>query len=367
MNLAFSTLLLFSLFSFAIFAQQAPRYDRFEGKLGPRDVVLEWMSWPESTNDAEQEVTPIVAYYYFKDEGIPILLYKSSESKNGNIVLHAWSDDIEERFEITQHDKTLVGRWFWTATDEGEAINLKAKQLVGKDNFTFHRIFKEVEQKLNSSKDVLTGTVSFSAFLPQNSTLQQSFISFATNNSYHDFESYSTEEISSFENDYKEFVQESIQYGDTEFSPSMNHFFINRICPVMNSDQYLIMLQSTYSYSGGAHGMNTTYYYNYDKIADKWLQLEDILDLTKIASIENVLDTELRRQYNIPKGVKLSEDKRRIFIADEIHLIDNFTLSNDQITFHYQPYALTPYATGPFALSIPLEKFKEMMANDRPK
>ncbi len=342
-------------------AQQTPAYYRYEGTLGARDAVMEIAVRPKETTEPEQEIEPITAYYYFKDDGTPLLLYKSKDNKGKYTVLRSWREDEQELFVVTYDEKELVGHWYWNESDEGEAIKLVGKQLADKDGFSFFRNHKVIKEALNPSNEPLLGTVAFSAFLPNDKKLQDAFIAFATEDEYKDFKQYSNTQITAFEKSYKDEIKQYLENGDAGYTESLNQFAIYNIYPVLNAEDYLIMMENVYSYSGGAHGMNIEHYYNYNKKTKKWISLYDLFDADKEAEIKKIMDKELRRQYQIPDGVKLSEASEGDFIADEVPINDNFTISKHDITFHFPPYVITPYAAGTFELKVPLENFKSIL------
>ena len=344
--------------SVLIYAQQKPGYYRYEGKLGPRDAVLEIAVRPSSDIGQLEEIEPLSSFYYFKDDLVPVALYKGKDSMGENIILNEISEDSQERFAGVCNDKVFKGKWYWNPSDEGEDIVLYAKQIKPEDQLNYFQEYKVVKVPVKGSERALEGAMTFSAFLPSDPLVAKMLTRRITKDQFDDFGNYAKVKIKDFEQSYKREVQEQFSGEDAEYSSIMDHVHNYNLYPVINTGQYLIMAYSTFTYTGGAHGMNADRYYNYSKKKKKWLQLEDVFDLSQKAAIEKVLDQELRRQYSIPPGIKLSEAKDSDFIADKIAVTDNFTLSKFNITFHYHPYELTPYAMGSFELSVPYENFK---------
>ena len=99
-----------------------------------------------------------------------------------------------------------------------------------------------------------------------------------------------------------------------------------------------------YIYMGGAHGMNTRMFYNYDVQDGHLLQETDIFcegyeqpitQLLKNALIEQSEEFESRQDF-LDAG----------FEFDSIHPNGNFSISDDAITYLFNPYEIAPYVYG---------------------
>jgi hypothetical protein len=173
---------------------------------------------------------------------------------------------------------------------------------------------------------------------------------------YDDFHSFSKKNLDIMEAEYKDILKEYNEEDD--FVATLAFEDLNSISPILNTQNYLVMANYGYQYTGGAHGISWQSFATYDKRKQKWLEIGDVLDLTKLDQINKVLDKVLRKEYNFPSNVPLTEPEDSFFLADKIELSENFILSKKGITFHYGLYEMTPYAYGFFELFVPYDDLK---------
>jgi len=131
---------------------------------------------------------------------------------------------------------------------------------------------------------------------------------------------------------------------------SARHFFqysaFSRHEVKYNKDGILSLVQTFYTYTGGAHGMTLLDAVNLDLVNQKELTLADILP-------------ELERQ----KAVILAEINRQIAIDPSQYFMDylpvdylnedNFYLTEEGLVIFYQLYEIAPYASGIQEFVIP--------------
>src|SRR5690606_15976569 len=80
----------------------------------------------------------------------------------------------------------------------------------------------------------------------------------------------------------KSFIEEFNQYAKT--SEHKNPWYEERTDSILIQTPSYIGFQSDWStYTGGAHGMYSTVFYNYDIKSDKEIPLESIIDATRYA------------------------------------------------------------------------------------
>lgn len=131
---------------------------------------------------------------------------------------------------------------------------------------------------------------------------------------------------------------------------SARHFFqysaFSRHEVKYNKDGILSLVQTFYTYTGGAHGMTLLDAVNLDLVNQKELTLADI-------------HPELERQ----KAVILAEINRQIAIDPSQYFMDylpvdylnedNFYLTEEGLVIFYQLYEIAPYASGIQEFVIP--------------
>ncbi|WP_257658849.1 RsiV family protein [Parapedobacter lycopersici] len=350
---------------------QSPGYYLLEGKIGSRAACMEIAVYPVQHDRLPEEIPPVSAYYYFLDEYLPIALYRSTDAddtgvfsyknaRTASLVLSTWSDEGDNQvFTGNFEDRSYRGKL--AMGKDTIAFDFLLSDKGGVERFTPFERHRIVTVGSDSLKEPLEGTMQFRGFLPDDGRLAEAFTSFITGGAFTDFGVLAEEQIGLFEEGYQAEMAELLEEIDEQFSYTLHYEYAYSVYPMLNTTDYLIMGYNTFSYTGGAHGISSQRFYTYRKGDKRWLQLEDILDVSQEAVINAVLDAELRKQYGIAPDVKLSDDKQGIFIADSIHYSSNFILSKQGITFHYGLYELTPYAYGYFSLFVPYEKLRAVL------
>lgn len=111
----------------------------------------------------------------------------------------------------------------------------------------------------------------------------------------------------------------------------------------------LVLLQlDSYSYTGGAHGMPSSTFLNFDRRTNQKLKLDDVvLDGMRPALIE-----KLQLAHS---AWKKQEGFTTADFAETWPFVetDNFALAENGLVFGYAPYAIGPYSAGMPALTIP--------------
>ncbi len=106
-------------------------------------------------------------------------------------------------------------------------------------------------------------------------------------------------------------------------------------------------------YMGGAHGMETVMYYNYDLRTGDRLTLDDVFSPDGKAALADKIRTEILEEHQKDNWEELNEENC-YFSIDSIQPTENFLLSKEHITFMYNPYDIACYAQGRTKVMLPL-------------
>jgi len=112
-----------------------------------------------------------------------------------------------------------------------------------------------------------------------------------------------------------------------------NYETLSETTPVYIDSFVYVVSDFSYSYMGGAHGMFTTFYGNYDVSTGKLIELKDILDIENndfIQLYENVL----------------KDTYKDGMLSDDTKMSDKFFILPTGIMFSYAPYELLGFAAG---------------------
>ena len=102
-----------------------------------------------------------------------------------------------------------------------------------------------------------------------------------------------------------------------------------------------------YSFSGGAHGMTKFYGMNYSPKLGSFLQVGDILDLSKSA----IINAAIARNFKNEDGC--------FSVVPTIDLATTVNISEESIIFTYEHYILGAYSCGYSIIEVPIEEIED--------
>lgn len=321
-----------------------------EGKIGnyPASMELSIGEWYEPDDKFYS------GFYYYHSQELPIEIYQTDTIFTENLTLTSWNDEnAQELFQ----GKLINGIYKGTWTKGNQKLSFEFKQVSEPTEIIRLQNSIKVPIETDKTNEPIAGTYEYDWYLPKDLKLQRELVG-KIDSVYDYFDSYTKRNLENFEKEYRSEISDFLNDVDEVYPSMMNYTFIEGFTPVINSKNYLVMRYSAYQYTGGAHGMSHERYFTYAKKNQKWLEIDDILDRRYEIQINMVLDKTVRKEHNIPSGVKLNEAENTIFLADSIYYSPNFTLSKKGITFHYGLYEMTPYVYGFFSVFVPYDDLK---------
>lgn len=114
-------------------------------------------------------------------------------------------------------------------------------------------------------------------------------------------------------------------------------------------------------YTGGAHGIYMTTYLNMDLTLMRPLRLDDIFVGEYTEPLADLIWNQLMTENKVTTREAL-EDLGYGSTGD-ITPTENFFLSEEGITFHYNVYDITPYAMGPVIVKIPFSMMEHLLGS----
>lgn len=115
-------------------------------------------------------------------------------------------------------------------------------------------------------------------------------------------------------------------------------------------------------YTGGAHGIYMTTFLNMDLTLMRPLRLDDIFVGDYKEPLTDLIWNQLMADNDATSHEAL-EDMGYASTGD-ITPTENFYLSKDGITFHYNVYDITPYAMGPVTVTIPFPMMEHLLGSN---
>lgn len=122
-------------------------------------------------------------------------------------------------------------------------------------------------------------------------------------------------------------------------------------------DSLLVYSISRSSYTGGAHGMYTLSWHNYSIAGGYELALSDLFTPEQQESLLTLIKHKLYEQFEATGDEDLAAQG---LFPEYIAATENFEVSEDGITFYYNPYDIAAYALGRIEVHISSQELSEL-------
>jgi len=116
---------------------------------------------------------------------------------------------------------------------------------------------------------------------------------------------------------------------------------------------------------GGAHGLETRNYYNFDLKTGKLIAEKDLFKPNYVSELSELIK---KRIVEESKEIKDSKDTEPIlsledtdFWTDSIKPNGNFYITDEGINYVFNPYEIAPYYMGQTEVTIPYNRLKEVL------
>lgn len=128
---------------------------------------------------------------------------------------------------------------------------------------------------------------------------------------------------------------------------------------VNRRDGIISILLGEYLYMGGAHGLHTSTFLNFDEETGRLLTLNDLVsDTVKLAA----LNREAFKVFWGTKGAEVSPES--LFVTmDRLPLPKNIGFDERGVVMIYNPYEIAPYVFGESRYTIPYAQVKPLLRN----
>ena len=150
-----------------------------------------------------------------------------------------------------------------------------------------------------------------------------------------------------YEDDYKDLKTADFKESSAMYNMDQSE----HILMVYASPKIVTIANSSYVYSGGAHGNYGTSYSSYDLLNKKEILLNDVLTTDGKKKLSSLLAKALRSQFRLKPTSPLTE----VLFENKIAPNQNFYITGKGIGFNYNPYEIAAYAYGEINLFIPFK------------
>ena len=112
-------------------------------------------------------------------------------------------------------------------------------------------------------------------------------------------------------------------------------------------------------YMGGAHGLETRSYYNFDLSTGKLIKEKDLYIQNFEGPLTNIIKKCIVDQSPEIKSIEDLEES--VYWTDSIKPNGNFFITDESIKYVFNPYEIAPYAFGETEVSITFESLKAIL------
>lgn len=122
-------------------------------------------------------------------------------------------------------------------------------------------------------------------------------------------------------------------------------------------DSLLVFVILRSSYTGGAHGMYGVESHNYSLAGGYELTLGDLFDQERQAALQESIRRKLYERFEVAGDEGLAELG---FFPEYIAATENFEVTDDGITFYYNPYDIGCYALGAVEVHLTCDELRRL-------
>lgn len=144
-----------------------------------------------------------------------------------------------------------------------------------------------------------------------------------------------------FESDFKELKQERL--NEYYSMGSWNFEFVSKTKTIYNEHDFYCFGITRYNYTGGAHGIETEYYFTENIGLNETVTLVDLFSIDDIDQIKDLLLLVIAKNNGFKNIDDLAASE---YWIENIELGDNFYIDYNGITWIYNPYEIAPFTVG---------------------
>lgn len=323
-------------------------YKRYEGMIAEQPVVMY----------LEKDDSSYTGYYYYSKIGRPITLSGNAIGKDSLLlqeypVGNTYSDTEIPQLHCAFSGEGIVGEW--SSKDKKHAVSLKEKYASGSYGFEMKK-YHDTAMLVNDPKSPVASS-SYKIPLATGNSEDAKWLneqikkSLNGNNSNGTLENVIKTNTDKFFAGYRSDNQEEVKTytGKPDGYPyHLNYDETTNYSVRYNENGWVTIEESSYSYTGGAHGNYASSFANYDVVNKKELNLQDVINADS-TTLQQVLEQQFRKDYNLPAPKALTE----ILFDPHLATTDNFYLNEKGLGFLYNPYEVAPYVVGQIEIFVP--------------
>jgi len=119
---------------------------------------------------------------------------------------------------------------------------------------------------------------------------------------------------------------------------------------------------------GGAHGLETRNYYNFDLKTGKIISEKDLFKSNYVPELSELIKKRIVEESKEQKDTRDTEPIMSLedtdFWADSIKPNGNFYITDEGINYVFNPYEIAPYYMGQTEVSIPFDRLTNILKSN---
>jgi len=165
--------------------------------------------------------------------------------------------------------------------------------------------------------------------------------------------------------DYRENNEPLLTVMDSANRYSFNNEHVVSGFSLLSDKKIYVYGIERYIYMGGAHGLETRNYFNFDLKTGNIITEKDLFNSNYQAELSEIIKKRIVEESKEMKETKETEPILSLedtdFWADSIKPNGNFYITDESINFVFNPYEIAPYYMGQTEVSIPFNRLKNIL------
>lgn len=160
----------------------------------------------------------------------------------------------------------------------------------------------------------------------------------------------------------KECTQQALEYGDEarDDSPDFSSYFQSIVTSISDSSDiqnYMTAKTQIEQYTGGAHGMHNTQYFNIDTRTGDYISEDVLFEPMSKSVLQTIIKDLLIEKTKVTDGSAIT-----LLEPDAIEPNGNFYFSKNGIVYVFNTYEVAPYSDGLIEITISYERVKDILS-----
>ncbi len=303
-----------------------------------------------------------------KNNGNPTVQVYGKINPNGKFWLKAWPGDQGIEFKGLFKDDHQISFTMERPAAKGKKLEFDLTEKLPEGSIPFQVFYENDAKKLVKGPNSPQGVLKLSLLTPILAKNHSSIIDSVTRNilkSFSESSEYRIDQSSAetvLATTKKEFFDNYISGNETMYKEmpgaSFGWEFLKFTHIIYNEDYKLTYYILSYSYTGGAHGLENQIYTSIDTKTGKPFVLDELFEPGYENQLTILLTNKLHQMLKLPVTGKLTDSG---YFVDDIKPNENFYLNGDGVGFFYNRYEIAPYSFGATDIYLTKEDLKEIL------